>query len=267
MTLNNLIQNEEGVSEVLGYILIFGIVVTSVGIVVAFGFPTLNTARDSTDFQKNKNKLTILQNDLSEISNGPIRGDGLHLNRIFNIESGSLELNPSKANLEVYKNDSLIYEASIGEMRYLFNKKILAIQNDGLFSKSVGTSSSSYLAKPLFYADMMNSSTAYINFHIINFSGQSTEFSGTQEVYFDNKDFDVIAEAGNTSETSKVTINLSTNYIGGWEKAFNDQLEDTGMDYAITKNQNSITLEITNTPDQNDIYLNVYESEINFGLR
>ncbi|PTD93644.1 hypothetical protein C9439_06225 [archaeon SCG-AAA382B04] len=263
----NLTNNQEGVSKVLGYILIFAIVITSVGIVVTFGFPMLNTARDSVDFQKNKNKLKILQNDLSELSMGPIRGGGLSINRLFNIETGSLELNSTKANLKVYKNESLIYENSIGEIKYLFNNKIISIQNNGLFSKSKGTTSSTYLMMPPFFGEMMNSSSAYINFHIINFSGESTTFSGTREIYFKNKDFNIVTEAGNVSETSNLTINLETNYVGGWEKAFRNQLEDTNMNYSITRTADNITLRITNTSDKNDILLNVYESKINFRLQ
>lgn len=267
MSLNNRISDEEGVSEVLGYILIFGIVVAAIGIIVAFGYPTINSAKDSANFQKNQNSMQLLVTDLSEIAKGPIRGAGPSMTKSFDIQTGSLKINTTSTPIEVFKNGDLIYSGRVGEIKYRFNQKILSIENNGFFAKSRGSNSSSCLIRPPIQFDSLNSSKAYINFHIINLTGESGEFSGIKEIKFSNSDFNIIHETGINSTTSNFTISLKTNYVGGWERVFEDKLQDQGIDYKIIKGSDYIILIVSNTESSDDIFLNVFETKMNVDIK
>ncbi len=267
MICNNLFKEEKGVSEVLGYILIFGIVITSISIVVVFGFPTLNTARDSADFQKNKNQMQILRSELHELSRGPLRGGGLVFSKQFSIQKGVLGISTKNSMMEIYKDGSLIYSGYIGEINYTFTQKVVGYQNNGLFTKSLGASSSYYLSRPPLQCDLMNSSDAYINFNVINLTGDSTSFSGVKEISFTNNDFNIISESNSSPSTSSFSIVLETNYVTGWESSFNTKLSGKGINYSITTSSEEINITVTNTPNENDIYLNVYETKIGVDVR
>ena len=61
MKTHKLYHNEEAVSEVIGFIFIFGIVILSMSTIYVLGFPALQKSMDDTVFESTEQNFIVLQ--------------------------------------------------------------------------------------------------------------------------------------------------------------------------------------------------------------
>lgn len=66
-----MLGDERGVSDIVGFVLIFGLIMTSVGIIYATGFGNLNDAREFEERQNVERAYEILDDNVREV----VRGD------------------------------------------------------------------------------------------------------------------------------------------------------------------------------------------------
>ena len=59
---------ESGVSESIGFMLIFTMVIVGIGLVTLYGYPILAKQQVSTDVQIMEKNMIVLQNDIKSIS-------------------------------------------------------------------------------------------------------------------------------------------------------------------------------------------------------
>lgn len=117
-----------GVSEAIGYILILGIVTTSIGLITAAGLSTLNTAQDVEEDKNITRALEILQSnemDLRE-NQADLRRTQVRVdeNRISTDEESQISIripdpDGPDENISVFTN-TVVYEGPISTYRYEF---------------------------------------------------------------------------------------------------------------------------------------------------
>jgi hypothetical protein len=63
-----LLSRESGVSETVGFLLVFGIVVTGIAMVTLYGYPALMQEQQNANVRNMERTLIILQNDLKSLA-------------------------------------------------------------------------------------------------------------------------------------------------------------------------------------------------------
>ena len=62
------INSEFAVSETIGYIILFGLVITGIGLVTLYGYPVLIQQQMNTNVKNMENNMIILQNDVNSLT-------------------------------------------------------------------------------------------------------------------------------------------------------------------------------------------------------
>ncbi len=68
MTLRTTSSNDKGVSESIGFMLIFGIVIAGIALVTLYGYPLLLKQQTSADEQIMEKNMIVLQNDIKSLA-------------------------------------------------------------------------------------------------------------------------------------------------------------------------------------------------------
>ncbi|WP_298667421.1 hypothetical protein [uncultured Methanofollis sp.] len=61
------IENSEGVSEAIGFILIFGLVLTGIALITLYGYPMLTQQQSNADVRNMEQTMVVLQNDIKAL--------------------------------------------------------------------------------------------------------------------------------------------------------------------------------------------------------
>lgn len=61
------IENEEGVSEAIGFIIIFGLVLTGITLITLYGYPMLLQQQSNADVRNMEQTMVVVQNDMKSL--------------------------------------------------------------------------------------------------------------------------------------------------------------------------------------------------------
>jgi hypothetical protein len=216
--------NDSGVSESLGYILVFAIVLTGIAGIVFFGVTMLNDAKDRNNFQNVQQGLTVVQSDMKRVAveKAPLKTTKMH------VEGGVLATNFSSSALRVDFN-GYVYDQKIGNITYYSSngQKMLSIENGGLWQSYGGSLSDLGIAPPRIFSSPENDA---IVINVIRLSGTDTSFSGVGTANL------VMEYVGNHVYTytsavpADVTITIDTAYPNAWTRF----IQDTITDFPVT---------------------------------
>ena len=101
MKLKNVVQDNNGVSPVIGIILILSIVTVSIAIIYTSGVPFIDSAKQNTQFTSARNSFTVLHNDILEVANGPVTGAGTGRITKINLGSGVISVEPNETKMVI----------------------------------------------------------------------------------------------------------------------------------------------------------------------
>ncbi|HEY3274529.1 MAG TPA: hypothetical protein VGJ92_12230 [Methanocella sp.] len=229
--------DDMGVSESLGYILVFAIVLTGIAGIVFFGVTMLNDAKDRNNFQNVEQGLTVVQSDLKRVAmeKAPVKTSKLH------VEGGMLSTNFTSSSLRVDFNGN-VYDHAIGNITYYSNTglKTLSIENGGLW-KSVGYSAGDLgIAPPRIFSSSVNHA---IVINVVRLEGTPSSYasSGTMNL--------VMEYAGNRVYTytapvpGDVTITVNTAYPNAWSRFIEESISGfTVTPVSISDSQMMMTI-------------------------
>lgn len=220
----NIYHNEEAVSEVLGFVYIFAIVVLSMSIVFVIGYPMLQTSMDESIFESTQQSFIVLQSNMKMVGfdQVPVKSMKIQLN-------GATLSVIQNSNLTIETNDSGVLEdvsGPIGEIEYQKNNKAIIFENGGVWKKYPNGNIT--VSIPRIYAG--KDKTTGINFTtigIVSVLGESS--TGGQGIA-------VLNMVHNESRINKnqtlvnVTLWINSTYASGWK----EYLEDTGFNIDYT---------------------------------
>lgn len=149
-------KNDDGVSEAIGFILIFSIVVLGIAIVVLYGFPLLIAGQGSADIRNMEQTMIVLQNDQKSISYKMVpyketalqvqggvlfvTGDSGAFTVSYRIPDGDI------ATLPLYETGQIRYVSDLDRTR-------IVIENGAVLTRPERGTGSAMLAEPRWYYD------------------------------------------------------------------------------------------------------------------
>jgi hypothetical protein len=266
MKFKNVVQDNSGVSPVIGIILILSIVTVSIAIIYSSGVPFIDSAKQNTQLVSTTNSFTVLQNDILEVTNGPVTGIGTGRITKMDLGGGSLSVEPNETKIQIdFASESkIVYPGTIS---YMYKGREVYYENGAVFSKY--TTSSFMEAEPRIYASNLGSGNIGLMIHIINITGSNTSIGSinsgkirTLMEYDDKK-----TEVRGSWYVDNVTITITSQNNDSWSRYFNETLtnaDPSGRSQFSINNfgKNTEKIIIIGSRNPGDIYLSIYETKI-----
>ena len=231
--------NDRGVSESIGFMLIFVIVIAGIGLVTLYGYPLLLQQQVGADEKIMEKNMIVLQNDIKSLAYKTVPFKETSLK----IGGGSLTVysssyTPSPANLTIYDQSGTYYVDSFnpGELRYesVSAQTDISLQNGAVVMRPRIQPGSVMLSEPRWFYDP-NTNTTVINLiNITSSSLMAKEGIGTVQMAL-----------GETNYTYVPNINSPINIVYAPNPGLNGQDYSVAWDSYINKtftNQPGLTL-------------------------
>jgi hypothetical protein len=224
MEQNYMNSRDDGVSESIGFILIFTIVIMGIGLVTLYGYPMLLQQQTGADEQIMEKNMIVLQNDFKSLAYKTVP----YKETSLKIGGGSLAVNNYQTTGPTFQiqdlTTTLMPDHKTGDLRYQSSsfKEEISLQNGAVVKRDPSTSGSVMLAEPRwFYDDQTN--TMVINVVYVNSSGlMSREGIGTVQMELGETDY---AKKDYSPGTNTIYIyytpaDSTQDYKTAWENYF-----------------------------------------------
>jgi hypothetical protein len=256
-----MLLDKNAVSEVVGYIILLGTVITAIGIIYMLAVPQISNSQSQAQFQNAEQAFTILDTHASkaQYSNYLSQVSEMSLN------GGTLKVNGSAGHIYIIRKDPIsgtettIYgnnpgEGSLGAIVYTINGREVGYQDGGIWEKYPDGGSVMVSAPDFNYNGETHSDT--LTLPLMQIVGNST-LSGTGKAFIttksDNKPIIIYPsrEKGeNPIDVGQVIIKIQTDYYKAWENYINERTDCSAVSYS-----NNRTVVITfNTKQKGGTY-------------
>lgn len=266
-----LLNSEEGVSPVVGMLLILTIIILSITVICVGGLPLINAARESAHLQGMRNSFAVLHADIEEVVRGPIVGVGPARITRMNIGGGALSVTPVTGSFQISNESEYILHINPGIITYEYAEQTIAYENGATFSRY--RSGAVMDGAPLIFIQKVDDTNITVMIHVINITGTDSSVGGKGfarvRTSYESSTSWVPAEIEPNAQM--VTINITSKYYDAWGKYFERELERINTTLGGTlkynvdippPNTTIITINGTDLDTTNDIYLCVYETQI-----
>lgn len=253
-----LVHSQNAVSEVVGYILILGIMITSIGLMYTYGFPVLESSQSKIRYQSVEQGFAVLQSNLDKTAydQAPVKTTRI------NVGEGTLSTSSGdhlKLAVNVTNTTKFQIELDLGVVEYEYGGDSVAYMNGGIFEKQGEYTFIKFPPTIFVYEDLRNNETI-VMISLIKIESNISSGSGIVTVVskYNGSDTHVFIESG-----ANVILEInSSKYVDAWEDYFIKmkgslqntvmQLERNGDELAITIpfnkviiTENRLKLEIT----------------------
>ena len=216
------LKSESAVSEVIGFILVFSIVMLAISAIYAVGYPTIQSSKENAQFQNMEQSFMVLQSNINTVAFGqaPVRTLKTSLG------GGSLTVYPSEGQIKVENGTGhVLYDVPIGAIEYEKNGRSIAYEGGGVWEK-YPTGSAIKLSEPRIFVHGDNGNRT-VSVSIINISSEN----GISSV--GGKGAASVVTRFNRVHTlepdySPGTVNITVTsyyYADAWGRYFNETLE------------------------------------------
>lgn len=202
-------MNEEAVSEIIGFIIIFGIVVTSIGIVYANAVPQLQESREVENVQNAERAFSVLQNNIDDVAvrQAPSRSTQIRL------QGSSIDIRrlDSYINITVHPKSGTPFfmDANYSSIVYTNTNDLRIVYENGAVFRSIRDGGSGMTYKPNW---RINSREVVLP--IIDTRGEG-QVSGTSTVLLRAEDAGLAEK--NVTQVDEVNITIKSPRADGWE--------------------------------------------------
>ena len=205
----------EAVSESIGYLIIFGLILTGIGLITLYGYPLLMQQQSSANMRNMEQTMIVLQNDLKSLTyqlanyketSLRVSGGSLSLYGFSNTYQKFI-INTSDGNI----NNYVLFP---GELRYFATDEntFITLENGAVIEKPLAMNGSFMLADPRWYLDTSSGTL------VINLMNLSTDPSNSQ----------LLSETGvGTVRTRLLRTNMTSATIGSSTTVYITYYPDT----------------------------------------
>jgi hypothetical protein len=174
-------MKKEAVSESIGYLIIFSLILTGIGLITLYGYPLLMQQQSSANMRNMEQTMVVLQNDLKSLTYKLAN----YKETALRVSGGSLSLyGPSYTpqNFTIQWNDATFgpqtYTFIPGELRYFStnDNTVITLENGAVIEKPLSQNGSFMLADPRWYVDTSSKTL------VINLMNLSTEPGTVQQL-------------------------------------------------------------------------------------
>jgi hypothetical protein len=162
------IQQEKAVSESIGFIYIFAIVMLSMSLIYMMGYPTLQSSMDACTFESSQQSFIILQSNMKMVAfnQAPIKNLNIQL------QSATISIAENSDITIDYAGDTI--HCVSGVIEYQQQDMFITYENGGVWKRY--SDGGIMVSKPRIYSTTMNG-TSYTTIGIVSLQGTSS-FSG-----------------------------------------------------------------------------------------
>jgi hypothetical protein len=158
-------RNDNGVSESIGFLLIFTMIIAGIGLVTLYGYPLLLQQQVSADEKSMEQNMIVLQNDMKSLAFKTVPYQETSLK----VGSGSLTAYNSSndvSSFDIIANSGPVFPAPVklGNLRYesVEGQTGISLQNGAVVYRNLLQNGSVMLAEPRWFYD------GYTNTWVIN---------------------------------------------------------------------------------------------------
>jgi len=233
---------DAGVSEAIGFLLIFAMVITGIGLVTLYGYPMLMQQQTSADEQIMEKNMIVLQNDFKSLAYKTVP----YKETSLKIGGGSLSVNnflTSGPRFQIDDTGPVLLANPTGDLRYYSVKSQteISLQNGAVVTTNIGGYSgggSVMLAEPRWFFDK---TTATLVINVINISStglMSKEGIGTVRMKLGQTEY--LRKDYPGSENIRITYTpgpgTGQDYSKAWQNYFENTMEMTCSTGPLTCN-------------------------------
>ncbi len=234
-------NDESGVSEAIGFMLLFTITIMGIGLVTLYGYPMLLDQQISTDERNMQQLMITIQGDIKLLthSNVPYR------DVTMNVAGGSLWVHNYSDTSQTFKIDywnGTIGPFKPGEIQYTSDKgdAVITLENGAIVTRRQHAEGSAMLAEPRWFYD--EDTKTFVIF-LTRFKADNTySLSGVSNLPMSMCEAPVVVDDPTGADRS-VTINYTKDsaddYSKAWENYFTGSsivdggLQKTGDSYVL----------------------------------
>ncbi|MCK4476659.1 MAG: hypothetical protein KAU16_08025 [Methanophagales archaeon] len=220
------LKSESAVSEVVGFILVFSIIMLAIGVIYAVGYPSIQSSKESTQFQNMEQSFMVLQSDIKTVAfdQAPVKTLKTSLG------GGSLTVYPDAGWIDVSTTAGggyVIRNVTIGAIEYEKSGRSIAYEGGGVWEK-YPAGAAIKLSEPRIFVHNTSTGNRSVFVSIINISSEigisSVGGEGAASVVarFNRSSSPYI---NSTSVPYTVTITVTSDYADAWGRYFNETLE------------------------------------------
>ncbi|MBW6519242.1 MAG: hypothetical protein K0A89_12180 [ANME-2 cluster archaeon] len=238
---NRLIDSREAVSEVVGYIMLLGVIVSAVGLISVLAFPIIEDAKEDAYLKNMEQGFTVMDSKVSLVALGKSPAQLIQMYStkgdisVYDQNTSHITVSFNKLN-----NSYEIYNQSLGTIQYQLGENKIAYEGGGVFRKYPGEGDPVTITPPEFH---YNGET--LTLPIIKVDGnQSIGSSGvinlylvsnnTPNVLYPNPDF-------NSNYTNPLTVGntisvvIKSDYYMAWAKYIEERTDADVTTNSATK--------------------------------
>ncbi|MCC7565290.1 MAG: hypothetical protein KO206_03300 [Methanomicrobiaceae archaeon] len=151
-------RNDYGVSEAIGFILILGIVIGSIGLVTLYGYPLLIKEQTNTDIRNMERTMIVLQNDIKSLcyKNVPYKETSLQVSGGTLSALGAVDGDVSAPRFNITTSTGYDSgEVYLGQLKYASSAgdAVISVSNGAVLKRQEGQQGSVMLAEPRWFYD------------------------------------------------------------------------------------------------------------------
>jgi len=228
---NRLIFSQNAVSEVIGYMLLLGIIVTSVGLVSVLAIPIIEDAKEDAYLKNMEQGFTVLDSKVSLVALGKSPAQLVQMN----CPKGDITVyDQNTSHITVtytdFGNSYEIYNESLGTIQYQLGENKIAYEGGGVFRKYPGEGDPVTITPPEFH---YNGET--LTLPIIKVEGNQSvggtgviniylKSNNTPNVLYPNPDLD--SNYTNPLTVGKtISVVIKSDYYMGWANYIEERTE------------------------------------------
>jgi len=235
-------NDENGVSEAIGFMLLFMITIMGIGLVTLYGYPMLLDQQISTD-ERNMEQLIInIQSDIKLLTNSNVPYRDVSMN----VAGGSLWVHDFSDTTQLFTISYSGYANTVfqpGEVQYTSDggNAVITVENGAIVKRQQNAEGSAMLAEPRWFYD--DNTDTFVIF-LIRFKADNTcSLSGISNLPMSMCDAPQVADLpslGGTVVTINYTKDSADDYSKAWENYFTGSsivdggLTKTGGSYKLS---------------------------------
>lgn len=239
---SRLIFSEDAVSEVVGYMLLLGIIVTSVGLVSVLAIPIIEDAKENAYLKNMEQGFTVMDSKISLVALGksPTQLVQMYCQKgditVYNQTSSRMTVSFTNKTGTSFE----LYNESIGSIQYQLGENKIAYEGGGVFRKYPGEGDPVTITPPEFH---YNGET--LTLPIIKVEGnQSTGGNGVLNFFLvsDNKPNVLYPNPGFNSEFTnplmigqQINVVIKSDYYVAWADYIEQRTDATVTTNAAAK--------------------------------
>ena len=215
-------SNDRGISESIGFIIIFAIIIAGIGLVTLYGYPMLLQQQISADEQIMEKNMIVLQNDIKSLAykTVPFKETSLKIGGGTLTVHNSGESSPSSV-ITISDAGGAVYVDHFrpGELRYesISAQTDISLQDGAVMMRPRILKGSTMLAEPRWFYDTKTQTLVINLINITSTTVMAKEGIGTVQMTLGDTDYTYISPVSTGTIRIAYESNPNQDYSAAWD--------------------------------------------------